>query len=200
MGTEKVPRPWVEAALDRTMSEAGATEERRGALTSAAHLWTTTGRREKSTALLVRGCSVASSPREYDVIMRTLDVSREHLWDEYTIAFLQALATHPSVLAGDSHQFGEHMDRILLEDPDLVSRVVLQFVKLRLAAPDAKGASFFDSGATLANMAITLHRMEQPMADRGLDLLELLLEAESFGARELVGDVDRGLDSASAWS
>jgi hypothetical protein len=200
MGTESVPRPWVEAALERCMSEAGATEERRGILTSAAHLWTAAGRRGKATALLVRGCSVASTPQERDVIMRTLDVSRENLWDEHTVAFLETLSTHPSVLAGDSHQFGERMDQILLEDPDLVSRVVLQFVRLRLATPEAKDASFFDAGATLANMAVTLHRMEEPMSDRGLDLLELLLEAESFGARELVSDVDRRLDSASQWS
>jgi glycosyltransferase involved in cell wall biosynthesis len=192
LGTRNSRPAWIDAEVAAALSAEGASDCRLGVLTSAANLWDDHESRAKATTYLVDGCRVAQSKEERDAIMRSFDLNKESVLDAQTLALLRALQASPSVLLGRSTTFVERLAKFLPNEPELIAELVASYVEQRLGDQLMDRGELFGDGPVLANIAVTLHRSSEPFRTRGLNLLERLLVSESYGASDVLSDVDRG--------
>ncbi len=196
IGTNAATHSWAQTEIEAAFLATGDHEIRRGMVTTAVRVWNEPERRANATGILVNACALAETQEDFDEIMRVLDVSDEVMFDVDTKRLLYAMLQNPRVLAGRSIHFADRLSVLLAEAPETVCELARAYVAQRMQ-PGAASGDLFSTGPKLVDLSLTLQRLDRTIRARGLDLFEQLLEAEAYGTRDVLAELDAGKRTAS---
>lgn len=192
IGTAETAPEWALRTLEAALSDAGDAEIRRGVTRVAPRIWNDMSRRERATQIIVRACELASSEETYNDVMSVFDVADEFIVDHHTTQVLDAMLSHPAVLSGRTVHFADRLSVLLSTVPKTVCALASAFVAERIRPGDVSG-DLFSTGPKLVDISLTLQRLgDAEIRAKGLDLFEQLLEAEAYGARDVLTELDAG--------
>jgi hypothetical protein len=190
MAVVRPERPWPSDQLSDILAKGALGAERVGAANSAVHLWMEDEYRDTANAILLR--LLETGP--HDVWNAIFDLFRlvDHLSpDDQTVALLTAITDHISDAPKRDPTFVvEKLAALLPHQAPLVgrlSRALIEGWKEDLGDIRTSAAM---AAAELVNVAVTLHRLGSETRELGTTLFELLLEIESFAARETLEELD----------
>ena len=111
--------------------------------------------------------------------------------DEFTIAFLRGVLTHPRVLdLNDNTYFVERLSDVLPSRPELVAELAEKVVdRVGTTPADLQTGSRLPL-AELVNLAMTIQRLSGNIRIRGLALFERLLVLNAYEARGTLTELD----------
>lgn len=111
------------------------------------------------------------------------------LLDQATRRLLHALSEHPFIIAsGKPFGFVETLRDLLPVGADVVAPAALGLAKFYATQPDQSYA--LSLSEELIDIAMTLQRLGPRYREQGLDLFELLLAQNTFGARGVLAELD----------
>lgn len=166
---------------------------RAGLAFAAANLWGGPEQRDNATDLLVRLIPSANAAIA-NAVLGAFRMVEELRPDGATVRLLECLADHSHViaLAGDSFLI-ERLESLLPHEATLVGRLALKIVELWKESLGDIRTSIAATTPQLVNLALTLHRLGGDTRELGMTLFEKLLEAQAYGAREALLQIDRPL-------
>jgi glycosyltransferase involved in cell wall biosynthesis len=157
-----------------------------GVAHSAARLWSVPERRRAATDILIRIVPCAQGPIA-EAVMYAFQPDDSVAWDDATRALLQALLAAPTVLPAEKGMwFAERLQQLLPAGAELVADIALALARAAPAPTDY----LLRHGSELVDLATTLQRLGSPVREKGLDLFEVLLEHQAYGARALLAEID----------
>lgn len=143
-----------------------------------------TDRRQTQPIALVPGATSTIA----EAILSTFRIEPP-LLDEATRALLHTLSAHPHVVAsGKSFGFVETLRDLLPGGADVVAPIALNLVKFSATQPDQ--SYVLSQSEELTDIAMTLQRLGPRYREQGLNLFELLLAQNAFGARDVLAELD----------
>jgi hypothetical protein len=150
-------------------------------------MWHYIERREIATNILVR-LIPNTSGSVAEALMSMFRVETPVL-DEPMRRVVRALCEHPGVVvSGKSFGFMEALRDLLPSGADIVAPAAHSLVKYAATQPDQTYMQFHSS--ELIDIAMTLQRLGPRYREQGLDLFELLLAQNAYGARDVLDDLD----------
>ena len=110
-------------------------------------------------------------------------------WDAATQSLLVALLDHPQVLAADRGPWLiDRLRELLPSGADLIADVTLALVS-ELGRSGRRG-HLLSYGPELADVSLTLQRLDPATRSKGLDLFELLLEQDAYGIHDVLAELN----------
>lgn len=181
---------WSAVAIDSILGSEGTGAMRKGLAHSAANLFPTRAYRDAAADVLVRLLNCADEPTAAAVrdVFRLVDALQP---DGPTIRLLTAFADEPQRLGASGDEFFiQALASLLPHEADLVARLALQIAE-RWAEPlrDIRTA-MAGAAPELIDIALTLHRLGDPLRRRGLELFEAMLDLGAYGSREALAEID----------
>ena len=161
-----------------------------GFVYAAANLWGNYPVKGRVTDIMVRmipNLDEAQSNAIMDVFRLTDPIT----YDEGTLKLLDAICQNPHIIkfGGDTFLIDRIQD-LLPAKPEIVFRVCRTFVEtLKDQITDIR-TSLFASAQELVNIALTLQRYEGKNREQGLELFEMLLELNAYGAKSTLDELD----------
>jgi nucleoside phosphorylase len=176
----------------------GGDPARAGLAYAAANLWGTPEYRHHATELLVLlmpEADVATSKAILDLFR----VNDQLQPDGPTVHLLENLAKHPDIIRlGGGAFLVERLQTLLPHEAGLVGRLGLEIADLWKASLGDLRTAFAADAPQLVDIALTLHRLGGDARENGMTLFEMLLDAEAYGARDTLEQIDNKLRPRAA--
>lgn len=190
MAVLRPERPWPADRLSDILAKDALEAERVGAANSAVHLWIEDEYRGTANVILLRLLEIGP----HDVWNAIFDLFRlvdDLSPDDQTVTLLTAIADHIGDAPKRDPTFVvEKLAALLPHQAPLVgrlSRALIEGWKEDLGGIRTSAAM---AAVELVNVAVTLHRLGSETRELGTTLFELLLEIESYAARETLEELD----------
>jgi hypothetical protein len=157
---------------------------------AAANLWADYPVRNRVTDVMVQMIPYLDETQA-NAIMDVFRLTDPLPCDEATFKLLDAMCQNPGIIKfGGSTFLIDRIQDLLPAKPDIVFRVCRAFVEaLRDQITDIR-TSLFASAQELVNIALTLQRYEGKNREQGLELFEMLLELNAYGAKSTLDELD----------
>lgn len=157
---------------------------------AAAHLWGDYPVRDRVTNIMVQMIPYLDKAQS-KAIMEVFRLTDPLIYDDATLKLLDAICKNPRMIrfGGDSFLI-DRMQDLLPAKPEIVFRVSKSFVEaLKDQIIDIR-TSLYASAQELVNTALTLQRYEGKNREQGLELFEMLLELNAYGAKSTLDELD----------
>lgn len=162
------------------------------------NMWEDDRARDASTKMLTQLISKAEGPLA-KVISRLFLLCDYFPADTATHHVLESLYKHPKTLhAMEDGWFLERIESLLPYEASLIYQLCMELVQNRGEAITDFSQSWALHNANLTNIAITLHRMENPYRAMGLELFEALLDIRVPDAEAALREIDSRVPGHSA--
>lgn len=157
---------------------------------AAANLWGEYPVRDRVTDIMVQMIPYLDEIQS-NAIMDAFRLTDPFPCDEATLKFLDAMCQNPGIMKfGGGSFLIDRIQDLLPAKPEIVFRVCRTFVEtLKDQITDIR-TSLFASAQELVNIALTLQRYEGKNREQGLELFEMLLELNAYGAKSTLDELD----------
>jgi hypothetical protein len=157
---------------------------------ACAGMWARSDTRGAVTECLLR-LIPGATPQVGSALMHVFSTSDSLLPDDATHRFLEALIQRPQVLTyTEDGWFIDRLEGLLPDDADAVYRLCREVVRLHGRDLGSPRRSWSMSTANLTNVALTLHRLDDPFRAKGLELFESLLDIRLPDAEAALREID----------
>lgn len=173
----------IESALDEFAQTQSNSSLVRGLAHGASQLWGSRRHRKASTALLLRVIPHADEVLS-EIVMRAFGAVDVLQWDQDTHGLIDTLTRNPTVVAkGKSPWIADSLRSLLPGAADQVADLCLRWVEAAAKLPSVA------LQREIVDIALTLQRLSGPVRAKGLDLFEALLDANTYGAHEVLEEI-----------
>lgn len=163
---------------------------RTGVAFACANLWERADTRRAATECLVRLIPGADDDVG-SAVMHLFVASDSLLPDDPTHQLLDALVRHPrALLCAEVGWFIERLEGLLPNEAETVCRLCREVIRLRGQDLASLQSSWSMQAANLTNVALTLHRLDDPCRGAGLELFEALLDIRLPDAEAALREID----------
>lgn len=163
---------------------------RLGVAFACANLWERADTRRAATECLVR-LTPGADDDVGSAVMHVFVASDSLLPDDATHKLLDALVRSPRAL--ESAERGwliERLEGLLPNEAKIVYRLCREVIRLRSQDLGSLQRSWSMHAANLTNIALTLHRLDNPYRGMGLELFEALLDISLPDAEAALREID----------
>jgi len=157
---------------------------------AAANLWGDYPVRDRVTDVMVQMIPYLDETQS-NAIMDVFRLTDPLPCDEATLKFLDAMCQYPRIIKfGGGTFLIDRIQDLLPAKPEIVFGVCRALVEtLKDQITDIR-TSLFGSAQELVNIALTLQRYEGNNREQGLELFEMLLELNAYGAKSTLDELD----------
>lgn len=177
-----------------TLAEALAASDptvRIGISYAGANLFPEPGHRASASELLV-GIAADATDEEIMALMDVFRTAGDLTPDGPTLSLMRAIAATPADISKDRGTFiVEAMQGLLPHAADPIGAIALRLANGWKAELTDMASGMAMLAPELTDVALTLHRLGGPSRRVGIDVFELLIEVNAYGARETLIEIDR---------
>jgi hypothetical protein len=178
----------LRSAIEASSGDGGAV--RTGIAFTCANMWERADTRQAATECLVRLITCADD-NVGSAVMHVFDASDSLLPDNATHRLLDALVRSPGpLLRAEDGWFIERLEGLLPNEAETVYRLCREVIHQRGQDLGSLQRSWSMHTANLTNVALTLHRMDDPYRAMGLELFEGLLDIRLPDAEAALREID----------